>query len=222
MNRSFTADLLYQVIFAILLYLLLLLIPTQLYAQIGIPIGDGAQPSPPRNRIEEPEEQYTNRLYLPQIINIEPDESTCQLNAEEEAMAQLLTTSPDQQRPTLVCNAQLTAIARSRAEDMAHRAYFAHINPDGYGPNYIAQQAGYPLPTFYDQSPTGNNIESIGAGASRAEAMWDGWMSSEKHATHLLGTNAFFQDQSEYGIGFVQSTGSQYEFYWVILSSQPK
>ncbi len=221
MNRSLTTALLYQIIIAILLYLLLLfLLPTRLYAQTDIRIGTGAQPAS-RDRTEEPGEQYTNQLYLPQVINSKPSESTCQLSAEEEAMAQLLTTSPDQQRPTLVCNAALTAIARSRAEDMAHRSYFAHINPDGYGPNYIAQQTGYVLPSFYDQSPTGNNIESIGGGTNSAEAMWDAWMNSEKHSTHLLGTNPFFKDQSEYGIGFIQSDDSQYKFYWVILSAQP-
>lgn len=221
MNRSLTTALVYQIILALLLYLLLLLIPTQLYAQDSIWIGDSPQPAPPSDRSEAPEEQYTNRLYLPQVINIEPSESTCQLSAEEEAMAYLLTTSPDQQRPTLVCNAELTAIARSRAEDMAHRAYFAHVNPDGYGPNYLAQQTGYVLPSFYDQSPTGNNIESIGGGTNNAEAMWEAWMNSEKHSTHLLGANPFFKDQSEYGIGFIQSDDSQYKFYWVILSAQP-
>jgi len=221
MNRSLTTAMLYQVILAILLYLLLLITPHQLYAQEGIVIGDGAEAAKPGDRAEEPEQQYANQLYLPLIVNSETTEPACNLSAEEALMAELLTTSAEQERPTFSCNAQLSAIARSRAEDMARRAYFGHTNPDGHGPNYITLQRGYPLPAFYDLSLTGNNIESIGAGASGAEVMWKAWMSSEKHATHLLGTNAFFKTQSEYGIGFVQLPGSPYEFYWVVLSAQP-
>jgi uncharacterized protein YkwD len=221
MNRTLTTAIVYQIILTLLLYLLLLLLPTELRADTGIVIGSGAHLPRPPDRVEPPEENYANRLYLPVITTAATSEPSCQLRPEEEQMATLITTAPDQQRPHLVCNTRLTAIARARAEDMARRAYFAHTNPDGYGPNYLAQQSGYQLPTFYDQSATGNNIESIGAGSNSAAAMWQAWLDSDHHATHVLGTADFFREQSDYGIGFASLPGSPYQFYWVMLSAKP-
>lgn len=167
----------------------------------------------------------TELLFLPLITNGKSPKKNqlgCQFTAEETRMAELLTTTSKQQRTDLACNEQLTTLARNRAEDMAKRHYFAHVNPDGFGPNYLATQLGYELPSFYDQTPTGNNIESIGAGTGSAEAMWNAWMQSEKHITHLLGMNDFFRDQSEYGIGLIQLEGSDYTYYWVLIIAQPK
>lgn len=163
-------------------------------------------------------------VFLPLISKFEvasAGEPTCQLNEQEQRIATLMISHPNQQHPTLNCNPILATVARARAEDMGRRAYFAHVNPDGQGPNYLVRQAGYPLPAAYNQEVNGNNIESIGAGANNADGMWDAWMASEKHLTHIMGANEFFVQQSEYGIGYAQVPGSPYQYYWVVIISKP-
>lgn len=163
-------------------------------------------------------------VFLPMISRaeeVQASEPTCQLNEQEQRIATLMLSHPDQQHPTLNCNPILATVARARAEDMGRRAYFNHVNPDGQGPNYLARQAGYPIPSQYNQEVNGNNIESIGAGANNADGMWNAWMVSEKHLTHILGSNEFFVQQNEYGIGFAQVPGSPYQYYWVVIISKP-
>ena len=165
-----------------------------------------------------------NTVFLPMISRaeeVQASEPTCQLNEQEQRIATLMLSHPEQQHPALDCNPILAAVARARAEDMGRRAYFNHVNPDGQGPNYLARQAGYPIPAEYNQEVNGNNIESIGAGPNNADGMWNGWMVSEKHLTHILGANEFFAQQSEYGIGFAQVPGSPYQYYWVVIISKP-
>lgn len=163
------------------------------------------------------------QLYLP-LLHTSPEvEATdaCGLSEQGALLLTLLQTDPKQQRPLLRCNAILTRVAQVRALDMAQRRYFSHVNPDGFGPNYLVRMAGYTLPATYGATLTSNNIESIGAGAGDAEQMWHAWLQSTKHSTHLLGANSFYAEQSDYGIGFVQVPGSPYQFYWVFISAKP-
>ncbi len=160
-------------------------------------------------------------IFLPVIAGQPSAPAGCDLNAQELRVQELLLSHPNQGRITLVCNPTLSAVARARAEDMGQRGYFGHVNPDGQGPNYLVRQAGYTLPADYNTAINGNNIESIGAGAGDADGMWNGWMQSSKHVTHILGENDFFAQQVEYGIGFAQVPGSPYQFYWVFISSKP-
>jgi len=144
----------------------------------------------------------------------------CDLLDVEAELAVLLRESPGQQRPSLVCNTILSTVARARARDMAERDYFDHINPDGIGPNYLVLSAGYPLPAYYDLSQTGNNIESIGAGHPTPDAVWAAWMASSYHRIHLLGSNQFFGDQDEYGVGYHHDPQSRYRHYWVVITAR--
>lgn len=162
------------------------------------------------------------QLFLPVVTKTEvsPASASCQLNDQEKRIEALLTSHAEQQRPSLTCNPILASVARGRAQDMGQRAYFAHVNPDGHGPNYLVRQAGYVLPNSYSQENNGNNIESIGAGPGDADGMWNAWMVSEKHTTHLLGVTSFFAEQIEYGIGFAQVPGSPYQYYWVFISAR--
>ena len=165
-----------------------------------------------------------HQLFLPMVAKADvatASNPTCQLNDQEKRLEELLRSHADQQRPQLTCNPILAAVARAHAEEMGRRAYFNHTNPDGYGPNYFVQQAGYVLPSSYSQEANGNNIESIGAGPNNADGMWDAWMKSDKHSTHLLAKGSFFTDQVDYGIGFAQVPGSPYQFYWVFISARP-
>lgn len=160
-----------------------------------------------------------HKIFLPVVTST--TEPTCQLNAQEAQLEEFLRSHPNQGRVTLSCNPTLAAVARARAQDMGERGYFGHTNPDGHGPNYLVRQAGYQLPTEYSTAINGNNIESIGAGAGDATGMWNAWMNSSSHLTHILGSETFYAEQIEYGIGFARVPGSPYQFYWVFISSKP-
>lgn len=158
----------------------------------------------------------THWLYLP--IAARP--GGCTPSAQEQRIADLMRAHPNQQRPALTCDPILEQVARARAQDMADRAYFSHTNPDGLGPNTLVRQAGYPLPGWYSTALDGNNIESIAAGPSTADATWNLWMNSPGHSLHLLGLDPFWAEQIEYGIGFVAKPGSPYTYYWVAITAK--
>jgi uncharacterized protein YkwD len=129
-----------------------------------------------------------------------------------------------QARAQLVCDPILAQVARARAADMAQRAYFSHVNPDGYGPNYLVKQAGYVLPDWYNPAPSANNIESIAAGYTTVAEAWSGWMSSEGHSRHLLASHDgspldFYRQQEAFGIGYWYSPDAPYRHYYVVLTA---
>ena len=115
----------------------------------------------------------------------------------------------------------LTAVARARAEDLATRRYFSHVNPDGHGPNHLIRAAGYELPPSWGMNRTDNCVESIGAGYGTAEDAWAGWMKSSSHRGHLLALQSFYRNQTSYGVGFYSEPGSPHRTYWVILTAPP-
>lgn len=147
--------------------------------------------------------------------------SRAEPNAAEREVGRMLEQDQGQRRPRIVFNPVLARVARQRAEDMAARNYFDHTDPDGLGANTHVTRAGYQLPDFYNRSPAGNNIESIGAGYRSPTEAWQGWMSSTGHRTHLLGLQDFYRDQSEYGIGYAHAPGTEYVHYWVVLIAKP-
>ena len=60
-------------------------------------------------------------------------------NTQETNMAYLITSNPGQQRPSMTYHPILNMVARFRARDLATRDYFAHVDLDGYGPNYVVE-----------------------------------------------------------------------------------
>ena len=148
--------------------------------------------------------------------------SAVELNADEQQLASHLTGDRGQHRDRLRMRLDpiLTAVARARAEDMAQRRYFAHVNPDGLGPNALVRAAGYALPSSWG-GRSANFIESIGAGYATAEAAWDGWMNSHSHRTHLLASTSFYRDQVNFGIGSYSDPSSPFRRYWVIITAPP-
>jgi uncharacterized protein YkwD len=126
-----------------------------------------------------------------------------------------------QKRFSLTFNPILAQVARARAADMGRRNYFAHVNPDGVGPNTLVTQAGYVLPSFYGNERAGNFIESINGGGDTAEKAWDSWMNSPSHRKHILGLSDFYAQQVEYGVGHAYFPNSQYKHYWVIITAKP-
>jgi uncharacterized protein YkwD len=156
-------------------------------------------------------------IYLPVVAK-----SRCISTTQGEEIAALMIGDPGQRRASLSCNPILASVAQSRAEDMARRGYFSHTNPDGFGPNYLVRQAGYPLPAFYGDAPDDNNIESIAAGNASATATWQQqWMTSSGHRAHLLGLTSFFAEQIEYGVGYAVDPASPYVHYWVVITARP-
>jgi Divergent InlB B-repeat domain/Bacterial Ig domain len=77
------------------------------------------------------------------------------------------------------------------------------------------------LPDYYDQSPAGNNIESVNAGRASAGDAWGSWMDSSGHRVHLLGENSFYAQQTSVGVGFVDNPGSEWRYYWVVITAPP-
>lgn len=103
---------------------------------------------------------------------------------------------------------------------MAARGYVAHTNPDGYGPDWLVEQAGFLFP--YKVGKTGNTIESINAGYPTAQESFNGFMDSPPHKRHLLGEHEFFRKQTYYGVGYAYLESSQWKHYWCILIAEQK
>ena len=156
----------------------------------------------------------TPRAYLPIIFS-----SSCLLNKQAEAIANLATNDSEQERPQMICNPILARVAYEKALDMGTRNYFGHVNPDGFGPNYLVNQAGYNLPAWWGNDLDTNYIESIAAGYSTPAATWNQWRASGGHRTHVLGLNNFWREQIYYGIGYAYVPGSRYGHYWVFITA---
>lgn len=140
-------------------------------------------------------------------------------NAEERAVARLVTKHSQQGRPRMVHDAYLHLIARAKAKDMARRNYFGHTDPDGYTPNVFLALTGYGLPSKY-LGP--NNIESITAGTNYTPARaFRAWLRSPDHRPHLLADGPFYKEQTRYGVGYAKSPRSRYKHYYVFLSAPP-
>ncbi|HYJ78953.1 MAG TPA: hypothetical protein VEW03_05105 [Longimicrobiaceae bacterium] len=59
-------------------------------------------------------------------------------------------------------------------------------------------------------------------GYDTPEAAWRRWKGSAPHRRHLLGHDAQFVQQTEYGIGYAAVPHSRRVRYWVILIAQPR
>ncbi len=139
-------------------------------------------------------------------------------SAQEQALASIITASSDQKREFMARSDALCRVARARAQDMANRRYFDHVNPDGKGPNYLVRQAGYPLPAWWGFGTRDNYIESISAGRASASDTFGGWLASPPHKEHVLGRSDFYKEQVVFGVGHARVPGSPYTDYWVFLS----
>lgn len=141
---------------------------------------------------------------------------------QEQAIANYMINDPNQGRPNLVLDPIIEGVARARAQDMAQRNYFGHVNPDGVAANYLLTQAGYQLPSWWGADPTANYVESIAAGTSSASATWQAWMNSPPHKVDLLGQNSFFAGETHYGVGYYYDPNSTYQYYWVVITAPPQ
>ena len=195
-------------------------IPVATEPDVSVPPAPLDQPEIESQQVVAPREVVIGEemVYLPMIVS----PGGCGLNSQETAVANLAINHPDQGRTVMQCDATLSEVARAKAEDMAKRCYFNHVDPDGIGPNYKARVAGYELPTWYNTNINGNNIESIAAGYTTPEAAWNAWLNSVGHRTHVLAESDFWAEQTNYGIGYYYDATSPYQHYWVFLSAPPE
>ncbi len=141
----------------------------------------------------------------------------------EQELAELIRNHPDQMRPEMHWHPILHQIAREHTCDMAEREYFSHVSPEGYGPNYRARQAGYPLPDNY--SPDGNGIESLASTSSQsAERVLELWLNSPGHKTHILGEAPLFVEQLNFAVGLcigtIEREGHTFpRYYWAFIAA---
>lgn len=91
-------------------------------------------------------------------------------------------------KSALKVNAQLTAAAQSKANDMAARNYWSHTTPDGQQPWIFIQKAGY----AYQKAG-----ENLAYGFNTSADTVAGWMNSKTHRENLL-DNAY----TEVGFGY--------------------
>jgi len=143
-------------------------------------------------------------------------------NAEERTIAKLASEHPRQGRPRMTHDAHLHLVARAKARDMARRDYFAHVDPDGFGPNRVIAMTGYGLPEHYSKARSGNNVESIVAGTVfTPETAFREWMKSKPHRDHVLAREKFYRDQTRFGVGYFRSPDRILRNYYVFLSAPP-
>lgn len=112
------------------------------------------------------------------------------------SMGQFPPSAPLKVHPALTCSTRVHSL------DMAEEDYFSHTNPEGHGPGWRMEQAGY------DGTGWGENIA---AGYSTPEAVVAGWLESDGHCANMLEPS--FQDM---GIGYAYGSTSTYGHYWTL------
>jgi hypothetical protein len=122
-------------------------------------------------------------------------------------------------------NDQLAIAAQQKAEDMANRNYFNHVNPEGYGMNYFINETGYTLNAAWLKQKSTNFFESLSAGAKSPvdaiiQLISDGKErvhSKAGHRVHLLGIDDFHKQCYDIAIGWAYNENSTYKYYCCVL-----
>lgn len=161
-----------------------------------------------------------HETFLPSIRNEAAVGGQGDHDAQEMEIYQRMQAHPEQRRPTLTWHATLTAVARAYCERMAREGFTGHADPQGKGPNHRVRAAGYKLPAHYGTKDSSNNIESLlWGGDGGIQQVWDAWMGSEHHRTHLLGHTDFYRGQVNIGIGHAHVPGSRWLHYYAVLTA---
>lgn len=120
-------------------------------------------------------------------------------------------------------NDNLAKVAEFRAKDMANRDYFEHITPEGIGPNYYINKAGYSLNVDWLKDIKANNFESIAANHATAVDAIKAFIIGNNspgfmHRKHILGMDSWYGSLYDIGIGFAKiQEGSTYKTYLCVL-----
>jgi len=92
--------------------------------------------------------------------------------------------------PTLVEDAHLARAAQMKAEDMAAKGYFSHVDPEGRSPWYWFDKAGY------EYAYAGENLA---VNFTDSKDVQEAWMNSPTHHANIVKT-----EYSRIGIGVAQ------------------
>jgi uncharacterized protein YkwD len=92
-------------------------------------------------------------------------------------------------------NAQLTAAAQAKANDMAQRNYWSHVTPDGKQPWAFVDASGY----HYQAAG-----ENLAYGFGTSDQVMTAWMHSTEHRANVLNPN--YQD-----VGFATANVADYQ-----------
>lgn len=138
------------------------------------------------------------------------------ISQQEIDFANLIIHDSRQERKTLIPNAQLTSYAKWKCSDMSNRGYVAHTTPEGFGPNYLVKQFGYPLASSYDKEKDANNIESLAYNYGSLSEVIEAFWNSQAHKEHIFGTIKFYREQYEYGVAIFANSSEV--FYCVVIA----
>lgn len=153
-------------------------------------------------------------LAPPTIIEAQEDKA--------QALFDLMMYHMEQGRHTMAQRPTLMKAAHEKCFNMAHYWWEGHTDPHGEGPNDMVRRYGYKLPSYYGKGAA-NNIESIGyGGTGNLESMWNTFLSSPGHRTHILGLDPFYAKQTNIGVGYYHLEDSRQKHYWCILSAPPE
>jgi len=107
-------------------------------------------------------------------------------------------------------DSRLTAAARVHANDMACNHFASHTGSDGSSVRDRVERQGYAW------SWIGENFYVTGDTANGAQTAFDWWMNSTLHRNNLLSPN-----YTQFGVGYVHDTDSDYGGYFVVVFARP-
>lgn len=155
---------------------------------------------------------YFPALHLPSPVGAQGAETP-----DYGALAHELAAAIIARRKTpLAWDDNLARVARLRCGDMFARAYFAHVNPDGIGPNRFLRDNGVRLPAGYDGGKTANNTESLRLGPLDVQDCLAALLGSAGHRAHIMGLG-WYSGQVRIGV----ACGPSWDFLqsiWCVLT----
>lgn len=134
-------------------------------------------------------------------------------------LAQLIQTHPQQQRQALQCSPKLSAIAAIKAghihanEDIWHHA-------GRMAPNQLLRHHGFLLPPTYPMF--GNQVEALAGGEEAVQQVLTDFLNSKPHRMLLLGEDAFFREQDQIGVAYLNDPATDHQHYWVVIIATEK
>lgn len=141
----------------------------------------------------------------------------CGTDEKSIALAQLIIENTGQKRAVIKCNKLLAIAAHEKAETMAKAGKISHTINHITANEFLRKHDIF-LPTNYEFF--GNQVEAIQGGEVTARDAFDYFMTSHSHKEHLLGENAFYQQQNQIGVSYFHDEQSKYEDFWVVYITE--